>query len=173
MGITIVTTNSVDFIIPIEFFFWGIVAAYVIHILEESVLGEIFVDKVKNRFWPEYTWRKFFGFNALLMSLNIIAIILFIVIGGGWIIFPLALAFERIFNGFWHLIETIITRRYSSGLLSSILTWILGYFIIRFSFLKGEIPVLYFIIAIIIGIIMTVTMFVLLLNPPRSKKSGI
>ena len=165
------TNNSGNLAIPIEFIFWGIVAAYVIHILEESVLGEVFVEKVRNRFWPEYTWRKFFGFNTLLISINVIAIILFDVIGGGWIIFPLALTFERVLNGFWHLAETIITRRYSSGLLASVLNWILFYLIIRFSFLKGEIPVFHIIIAGIIGILITGAMFGLLLNPPASKKA--
>ena len=149
------TNNSGNLAIPIEFIFWGIVAAYVIHILEESVLGEVFVEKVRNRFWPEYTLRKFFGFNTLLISINV----------------PLALTFERVLNGFWHLAETIITRRYSSGLLASVLTWILFYFIIRFSFLKGEIPVFYIIIAGIIGILITGAMFGLLLNPPASKKA--
>jgi hypothetical protein len=170
MEITIVTATSGNLAIPIELIFWGVVAAYVIHILEESVLGEIFVDKVRNRFWTEYTWHKFFGFNAILLSLNIIAIVIFTVLGGGWIIFPLGLAFERIFNGFWHLGETLITRRYSSGLLASVLTWILGYLIIRYSFLKGEISGIYFSIAIIIGLLITGAMLGTLLTRPNPKK---
>jgi len=74
--ITIVTTNSGNLAIPIELIFWGVVAAYVVHILEESTLGEIFVEKVKKRFWPEYSWRKFFGFNTILLCLNIVAILI-------------------------------------------------------------------------------------------------
>ena len=164
MEITIVTTNSGNIAIPIEIVFWGVVAAYVIHILEESILGEVFVEKVRKRFWPEYSWSKFFGFNTILLCLNIVAILTFTTVGVGWIIFPLALTFERIFNGFWHLIETIVTRKYSSGLLASVLTWILGYLIIRYSFLRGEISDSQLAIAVFIGLLITIAMFVSLLN---------
>ncbi len=157
--VTASTGTSSALILPISFIFWCYVAAYTVHILEEAVLGETFVAKVKGRVWPGYNWRKFFGFNTLLMSLNIIAIILYEIFGGAWIVFPLSLAFERIFNGFWHLGETIVTRKFSSGLLSSILFWILGYFIVRYSFLKGEIPVPFFIISMTMGLILTCLMF--------------
>jgi hypothetical protein len=163
-------TDGGSLVIPIEIIFWGFVAAYVIHILEESVVGEVFVEKVKKKFWAEYNWTKFFGFNTLLMSLNIISIVLFDIMRGGWLIFPLALAFERIFNGFWHLGETIITKKYSSGLLASVLTWILGYFIIRYSLLKGEIPAVYFIISVTIGLLMTCVMLWMIFHPPGAKK---
>ena len=170
MEITIVTTNSGNLAIPIELVFWGVVAAYVVHILEESILGEVFVEKVRKRFWPEYSWRKFFGFNTILLCLNIAAILIYTTIGGGWIIFPLALTFERIFNGLWHLIETVVTRKYSSGLLASFLTWILGYLIIRYSFLKGEISESQLVIAVVIGLLVTVAMFVSLLNVAKLTK---
>ena len=173
MEITIVTTNPGNLTIPIELVFWGVVAAYVVHILEESTLGEVFVEKVRKRFWPEYSWRKFFGFNTILLCLNIVAILIYTTIGGGWIIFPLALTFERIFNGFWHLIETIVTRKYSSGLLASVLTWILGYLIIRYSFLKGEISGPQLAIGVVIGLLITIAMFVSLLNVAKLTKRRI
>ena len=170
MEITIVTTNSGNLAIPIELVFWGVVAAYVVHVLEESVLGEVFVEKVRKRFWPEYSWREFFGFNTILLCLNIVAVLIYTTVGDGWIIFPLALTFERIFNGFWHLIETSITRKYSSGLLASVLTWILGYLIIRYSYFKGEILSSQLAIAVVIGLAITVAMFVSLLNATRLTK---
>jgi hypothetical protein len=172
MDITIVT-GSGSFVIPVELIFWGNIAAYVVHILEESVLGEVFVEKLKKRFWAEYSWKKFFGFNTILLCLNIIAVLVFTSSGGNWIIFPLALTFERIFNGFWHLIETIVTRRYSSGLLASVLTWILGYLLIRYSFLKGEISGIQLAIAIVIGIVMTIAMLFSMLNMGRKKRDPV
>jgi hypothetical protein len=41
-------------LIPINLALWGFVVAYVIHILEESILPEVFVDKVKRLYWPKY-----------------------------------------------------------------------------------------------------------------------
>ena len=75
MDITISTTQG-NFVIPLLFIFWGNVAVYVIHILEESGLGEVFVVKVKQRFWPDYSWKHFFWFNSAVMSLNILAVLL-------------------------------------------------------------------------------------------------
>jgi hypothetical protein len=122
MNITFTTNSNFSFSIPIQLLFWGFVAVYVIHILEESVLGENFVDKVRKNFIPFYDWTKFFWFNTFLLSLNVVAIIVYDIAGGRWIIFPLSLAVERTLNGMWHLGETIVTRKFSSGLLASTLT---------------------------------------------------
>ena len=130
-----------------------------LHILEESVLGEIFVDKVRKNFFPSYSWTKFFWFNTFLLSLNVVAIIAYDIGGGRWIIFPLALAIERTLNGVWHFGETVITRKFSSGLLASTLTWILAYMLIRYSLLKGEILPSEFSIAFVIGALITAFMF--------------
>lgn len=65
--------------------------------------------------------------------------------------FPLSLAAERIFNGFYHLTETVISKIYSSGLLTRVISWILGYLLVKYSLLKGEIPLNLFILSIIIG----------------------
>jgi hypothetical protein len=154
-----IVTGSTNINIPIEFIFWGFIFVYIIHILEESTLPETFVDKVKKNFWPEYSWKHFFGFNTLLLVLNIIAVILFDHLRGRWLIFPLSLSIERILNGLWHFGETIVRKKYSSGLLASVATWILGYFLVRYSLLTGEIPLHYFIISFIIGLLMTVLMF--------------
>ena len=154
MDITISTTQG-NFVIPLLFIFWGNVAVYVIHILEESVLGEVFVEKVRLRFWPAYSWKHFFWFNTGVMSLNILAVLLYENLGGAWIVFPLGLMVERCLNGFWHLGETILTKRLSSGLLTSILIWVLTYWLVRYALLKGEISLAYFAPALLIGAGMT------------------
>ena len=159
MNITFTTNPNATLSIPIQFLFWGFVAVYVIHILEESVLGESFVDKLRKNFFPSYDWTKFFWFNTFLLSLNVAAIIAYDIGGGRWIIFPLSLAIERTLNGVWHFGETVITRRFSSGLLASMLTWILAYLLIRYSLLRGEIPLADFFIAFVIGTLITTLMF--------------
>lgn len=88
------------------------VVAYVIHILEESVLPEVFVQKVKRLYWPAYGWTKFFRFNAVVLSLNIAAVIVYEGLRGSSIVFPLSLACERIFNGFYHFGETVRTGHF-------------------------------------------------------------
>jgi hypothetical protein len=158
MQITI-TPTEVPLILPISLIFWGVVAAYVLHILEESTLGETFVAKMQARVWPEYGWKHFIGFNTILLSLNILAIALYEVLGGAWVIFPLGMAFERIFNGFWHLIESLVTKRFASGLLTSLLFWILGYFLVRYAFLQDQIPDIWILISGIIGLALTGAMF--------------
>jgi len=141
MNVQIYTDVSSNFLLPISFVFWGFVVAYILHIMEESIIPETFVDKMKRRYFSQYDWKKFFCFNTFLLLLNIIAVIIFESKGGSFIIFPLSLASERIFNGFYHFCETIITKKFSSGLLTSVITWILGYLVIRYSLLKGEISV--------------------------------
>ena len=157
-------SSQTVFVFPINFILWGFVIAYIIHIFEESILPEVFVDKVKRLYWSQYNWQKFFGFNTLLLSLNIASVIIYESIGGSWIIFPLSLACERILNGFYHLAETIHTKIFSSGLLSSVITWILAYIVIRYSFLKGEISLQQIIISIIIGVIIFMLMIVTLVT---------
>jgi hypothetical protein len=147
-------------VIPIGLVLWGFVVALVIHVLEESVLPELFVEKVRRLYWPAYGWTKFFGFNALALCLNIAAVVVYDSLGGSWIIFPLSLACERICNGFYHFGETIRTRSFSSGLLSSVITWILAYLIIRYSLLEGEITSLQFILSSCVGCVLSLLMIV-------------
>ena len=147
-------------LIPINLVLWGFVAAYVIHILEESILREVFVDKVKRLYWPKYSWTKFFWFNASVLSLNIASVIAYEGLGGPWIIFPLSLACERVFNGFYHLVETIRTKAFSSGLLSSVITWIPAYLIIRYSLSKGQITPQQLSVSAGIGLVLSLSMVV-------------
>jgi hypothetical protein len=162
--------NNIVLPVPVSFVFWGIIAVYAFHILEESTLGDIFVNKVKRDYWTDYSWTKFFGFNTLLIILNVAAVILFDVFGGAWIIFPMSLALERTFNGIYHLGETILKHRFSSGLLSSVLTWILIYILIKYYVAAGQVPLLYFIISSAIGLVISCAMIGVLVAGPFSRK---
>jgi len=71
----------------------------------------------------------------------------------------LALCGERVLNGFWHLGETILTRRFSPGLLSSVLFWILGYLVIRYAVLPGQVTPPQLIASALGGALITGPMF--------------
>jgi len=117
---------------PLILSFWFMVAAYVVHVLDESLLGGSFVEKVRQHWWPEYSWTKFFWFNSGYFAIMIASVVLYDLRGGGWIILPLAWSIERLCNGFWHLWWTIHFHEYSPGLLTSILIWMDSYFIVRY-----------------------------------------
>jgi hypothetical protein len=117
---------------PLLFSFWFMVSAYVIHVLDESLLGGSFVEKVRQHWWPQYTWRMFFWFNTGYFVVMITSVVLYDLFGGAFVILPLAWAIERTCNGFWHLWWAIRYQEYSPGLVSSVLMWMNVYFIFRY-----------------------------------------
>jgi len=88
---------------PLIFSFWSLVAAYVIHVIDESLLGGSFVQKVREHWWPEYTWTKFFWFNTAYFVVMIASVVAYDFLGGAWLILPPAWSIERTCNGFWHV----------------------------------------------------------------------
>src|SRR5580700_4088087 len=118
--------------LPLIFSFWFMVCAYVIHVLDECLLGGSFVEKVREHWWPEYSWRKLFFFNAGYFAIMIASVVTYDICGGAWLVLPLAWSIERMCNGLWHVGWTIHFREYSPGLVSSILIWMDSYFIARY-----------------------------------------
>lgn len=118
--------------IPLLLSFWFTVAAYVIHCIDESLLGGSFVEKVRQHWWPEYSWTKFFWFNAAFFVVMIASVVLYDFRGGAWIVLPLAWVIERACNGVWHAGWSIRFHEYSPGLVSSILMWMNLYFVVRY-----------------------------------------
>jgi hypothetical protein len=118
--------------VPLILSFWFMVAAYVIHVIDESLLGGSFVEKVREHWWPEYSWRKFFWFNAGYFVIMICSVVLYDLFNGSFVVLPLAWAIERTCNGFWHVWWAIRYREYSPGLLTSVLIWMDSYFILRY-----------------------------------------
>lgn len=118
--------------IPLLFSFWFTIAIYVVHVIDESLLGGSFVEKVRQHWWPEYSWTKFFWFNSGYFALMIASVVLYDFRRGSWLILPLAWVFERAGNGVWHLGWAIRFREYSPGLVSSILMWVNLYFVLRY-----------------------------------------
>ena len=116
--------------IPLVLSFWFMLAAYVVHIIEESLLGGSFVEKVQTHWWPNYSWRKFFWFNAGYLFLMGASIVLYDRLGIRFLFLPLAWALERFINSLWHIWWTVHFREYSPGLLTSVLIWMQSYFIL-------------------------------------------
>lgn len=157
--------------ITLSVLFWGYVMAYCVHVVEEVAVGEGFVKMMQETFYPEYSGRMFFGFNLMVFLVFVAGIMVFEVFGGLWMIWPLSFAFMFVTNGFWHLLQTIVTRKFAPGLITSPIYWILMYFITRYFLLLGEILLLYFVIAAILGSIMTLVMFGLAYRFRRQMKN--
>jgi hypothetical protein len=69
--------------IPLIYAFWFMLASYVIHILDESLLGDNFVQKVREHWWPGYSWEKFFWFNTGYLLIMATSIVLYNRLGRG------------------------------------------------------------------------------------------
>ena len=116
--------------VPLGYSFWFMLVAYVVHIIDESLLGGSFVEKVREHWWPKYSWRKFFWLNTGYLLLMFASILLYDRIGRAALWLPLAWAIERFFNAVWHVWWSIHFREYSPGLLTSLLIWMQTYFIV-------------------------------------------
>jgi hypothetical protein len=118
--------------------FWAVLAAYVIHIVDETLMGGGFVQKVREHWWPQYHSEMFFWFNAAVILVIIICISLYDLFGGHWIILPLLWTFGRAFHVITvHIWWSIRYKEYSPGLVTGIIFWILVYFVIRYGLRPG------------------------------------
>ncbi len=145
--------------IPLNILLWGFVIAFCIHVVEESTVGGGFIAEMQRNYWPEYTAARFFWFNAGAMLLFVGSIILYELQGEAWDVAALSWVFMFATNGLWHLIQTAVVRRYAPGLITSPIYWVLVYFILRYSWLPGQISTGHLIISAIIGTLLTLAMF--------------
>jgi hypothetical protein len=114
--------------------FWAFLASYVVHILDETLLNGGFVQWIVDNFWPTYTMRMFFWFNAGAIAAVTASNVLFDSLGGHWVILPLVwvtgfVAHVATVHVFW----TIRRNTYSPGLLTSLLYVIVFYLLIRYA----------------------------------------
>jgi len=149
--------------VPLLFSFWITVAVYVVHCIDESLLGGSFVEKVRQHWWPEYSWTKFFWFNSAYFVVMIASVVLYDFRGGTWMILPLAWVIERACNGVWHAGWSIRFYEYSPGLVSSILMRMNLYFVVRYDPADQAITSNIWIPAVLIG--GAVTLFLMLYSP--------
>jgi hypothetical protein len=125
--------------IPPSFLFWGCVIAYCMHVVEESTVGGGFVAEVRRAYWPEYSATRYFWLGAGVLALFSGSIVLYEVYGGAFVIGPLTGVFMFSANGVGHVIQTARSRRFSPGLITSPVYWIVLYFILRYCWLPGKI----------------------------------
>ena len=117
----------------VSLLFWGFLASFVIHILDESLLNGRFVKWIVDNFWPTYTTRMFFWFNAGAIAAIATSNLLFDSLGGDWVILPLIfLAGFGTHAATVHVYWTIRRNTYSPGLLTSLLYVIVFYLLIRY-----------------------------------------
>ena len=149
--------------VPLNLLFWAVLAALVVHVLDETLMNGGFVAKVMEYWWPRYNGRMFFCFNTAAIGLIAVSLALFDLFGGHWVILPIFWTFERAvhgitFHGWW----TVWYREYSPGLLSCVLFWMLLYFLTRFGMVAGQVGTFDFLVG---GIAGTVGAIVLTLSP--------
>ena len=117
---------------------WGILASYVVHLLDETMMNGGFVQWVATKFWPAYNQRMFFWFNFGAIVGIVSSNVLFDVFRGHFIVLPLFWIFGFAVHGVTvHIFWTVRQRDYSPGLLTSILYWIVAYLTVRYAFGAG------------------------------------
>lgn len=113
--------------------FWAFLASYIVHILDEALLNGGFVQWIAANFWPTYTWRMFFWFNAGAIAAIVASNLLFDSLGGHWVILPLIWVAGFVTHAVTvHVYWTIRRHTYSPGLLTSLLYGIVFYLLIRY-----------------------------------------
>ncbi len=133
--------------------FWALLASYLVHILDEALLNGGFVQWIADNFWPAYTWRMFFWFNAGAIVAIAIGNLLFDSLGGHWVILPLIwLAGFVTHAATVHVYWTIRRNTYSPGLLTSLLYVIVFYLVIRYGLGPHLISVVDFAIGTVVGV---------------------
>jgi hypothetical protein len=137
----------------INLLFWAFFAAYVLHILDETLVSGGFVKWITDNFWPTYHMRMFFWFNAAFLAAIALSNVLFDSFGGHWVIMPLIFIAGFVTHTFAvHLYWTIRRNTYSPGLLTSTLYLVIFYLLIRYGLGGGLISGTDFAIGTIVGV---------------------
>jgi hypothetical protein len=118
--------------VNISLLFWAFFASYIVHLLDETLVNGGFVQWVVANFWPTYTMRMFFWFNAGAVVALATSNVLFDAFGGHWVILPLIwVAGFVTHTATFHLYWTIRRRDYSPGLATSLLYVVVFYLLIK------------------------------------------
>jgi len=113
--------------------FWALLASYLVHILDETLLNGGFVQWIVENFWPEYRVRMFFWFNAAAVAALAVSNVLFDSLGGHWVILPIIWVAGFVTHTFTvHVYWTIRRNTYSPGLVTSLLYLVIFYLLIRY-----------------------------------------
>src|SRR6266571_9050616 len=137
----------------VSLLFWGFLASFVIHILDEALLNGGFVKWIADNFWPTYRMRMFFWFNAAVIGAIAVSNVLFDSLGGHWVILPLIWVAGFVTHALTvHVYWTIRRNTYSPGLLTSLLYVIVYYLLIRYGLGPHLISGADFVIGTLVGV---------------------
>jgi len=133
--------------------FWGFLASYVLHVLDEALLNGGFAKWIADNFWPTYRVRMFFWFNAAAIAAIALSNVLFDNLGGHWVILPLVWVAGFVTHALTvHLYWTIRRNTYSPGLLTSLLYIVVFYLLIRYGVGRHLISGADFAIGTVVGV---------------------
>ncbi len=133
--------------------FWAFLASYIVHIVDESLLNGGFVQWIVDNFWPTYTWRMFFWFNAGAIAAIAASNLLFDSLGGHWVILPLVWVAGFVTHvATVHLYWTTRRNTYSPGLVTSLLYVIVFYLLIRYGLAPHLVSGTDFAIGTVVGV---------------------
>lgn len=134
---------------------WALLASYVVHLLDETLINGGFVGWVTRSFWPGYNMRMFFWFNAGAVVLIVVSNLLFDFFGGHLVILPLIWIFGFALHGLTvHIFWTVRQHSYSPGLVTSVLYWIVAYFAIRYGYAAGLVTPSDFWVGVVAGFVL-------------------
>jgi hypothetical protein len=134
--------------------FWALLASYIVHILDETLLNGGFVQWIVDNFWPTYTMRMFFWFNAAALGAIAASNLLFDSLGGHWVILPLIWVAGFVTHVLTvHAYWTVRRNTYSPGLLTSLLYVIVFYLVLKYGVSRHLIRGADFAVGMIVGVV--------------------
>ena len=126
----------------------------IIHLLDETLLNGGFVKWIVDNFWPAYTVRMFFWFNAGAIAGIAASNLLFDSLGGNWVILPLIWIAGFVTHVLTlHVYWTARRNTYSPGLVTSVLYIVVFYLVIKYGLGRDLITGADFAIGTILGVI--------------------
>jgi hypothetical protein len=134
--------------------FWVFLAAYVIHLLDETLMNGGFVRWIQDNYWPDYHMSMFFWFNTGAVLLIVISNLLSDSLQGHWVILPIIWVAGFVTHVLTvHLYWTIRLRNYSPGLVSSTLYMVIFYLLIKYGLGGHLVTATDFAIGTLLGIV--------------------
>lgn len=119
---------------------WMFLAAFIVHLIDETAVNGGFIAWIRSNFWPTYTAQMNFWFNTGFILAIAASNVLYEVFGGHWIILVLIFPSGFALHGLTvHLFWTMRQQSVSPGLPTSVLYWIMIYFFIRYGLVAGRI----------------------------------
>lgn len=116
----------------LTFLFWANLSAFVVHLLDETLMGGGFVGFIQTHFWSGFELTDFFIANTVWLILIAISNILYDIFGNRLAFIPLAFLWERVFNAIFHIGSSLFLQVYSPGLVTGTLFFIILYLVFRY-----------------------------------------